>query len=310
MSPFFLLVGLGLLFLGVAALILVSGNIVKERSEVAASLATIEALSGPVPSGMRQQYDRPFVERVARPAQARLAGIARTVSGGNWAKKTARKLDMAGNPPGWGAERMLAAKALLALIFFAVVATVLWITQGNYLAILWGGVFGIAAFFIPDLVLFEKARKRSEAMARALPDSIDLLTISVESGLAFDAAMAQVSHNTDGPLAEEFTRVLQEIQIGSGRSDALRGLAERTDVEDLRIFLNSMIQAEKLGIPIADVLRVQAGEMRLKRSQRTEERAMKLPVKLVFPVMLCIMPALFIVILGPAALSIVDQLAS
>ena len=124
--------------------------------------------------------------------------------------------------------------------------------------------------------------------------------------MAFDAALAQVAHNTDGPLAEEFTRVLKEIQIGSGRSEALRGLADRTDVDDLRIFLNSMIQAEKLGIPIADVLRVQAAEMRLKRSQRIEEQAMKLPVKIVFPLMFGIMPAMFIVILGPAALRIIE----
>ena len=109
--------------------------------------------------------------------------------------------------------------------------------------------------------------------------------------MAFDAALAQVARNTDGPLAEEFTRVLKEVQIGSGRSDALRALSERTDVEDLQVFLNSMVQAEKLGIPIADVLRVQAAEIRLKRSQRIEEQAMKLPVKMVFPVMFGIMPS-------------------
>ena len=157
-------------------------------------------------------------------------------------------------------------------------------------ALLWGAVFGVFGFFLPDLLVKNKAQHRSDAIRKALPDSIDLLTISVESGLAFDAAMAQVARNTDGPLAEEFTRVLKEIQIGSGRSDALRALSERTDVEDLQVFLNSMIQAEKLGIPIADVLRVQAGEIRLKRSQRIEEQAMKLPVKMVFPVMFCIMP--------------------
>ena len=132
--------------------------------------------------------------------------------------------------------------------------------------------------------------------------------MSVESGLAFDAALANVARNTEGPLSDEFRRVLREIQIGSSRSDALKALADRTTVDDLRIFLNSMVQAEKLGIPIADVLRVQASEMRLKKSQRTEEQAMKLPVKLVFPLLTCIMPLLFIVIIGPAAISIATQL--
>jgi tight adherence protein C len=174
--------------------------------------------------------------------------------------------------------------------------------------LLWAALFGVLGFFLPDLLLINKASHRSEQIQNALPDSLDLLTISVESGLAFDAALAQVARNTDGPLSEEFTRVLQEIQIGSGRSDALRALSERTDVDDLRIFLNSMVQAEKLGIPIADVLRVQAADMRLKRSQRIEEQAMKLPVKMIFPLILCIMPAMFVVILGPAVIAIYQTL--
>ena len=155
-------------------------------------------------------------------------------------------------------------------------------------------------------MLQDKAKKRSKAMERALPDSFDLLTVSVESGLAFDAALAQVARNTDGPLSDEFRRVLKEVQIGSSRSDALRALADRTDVEDLRIFIGSMIQAEKLGMPIAEVLRVQAGEIRIKRSQRIEEAANKLPIKMIFPILFCIMPAVFIVLLGPAILQISD----
>ncbi len=158
--------------------------------------------------------------------------------------------------------------------------------------------------------MINKGQHRADAMQRALPDALDLLTITVESGLAFDAGLVQVARNTDGPLPQEFTRVLKEIQIGSSRTAAFRAMAERTDVEDLRIFLNSMVQAEKLGIPVADVLRVQSSEMRIKRSQRIEEQAMKLPVKLVFPLLLGIMPALFVVILGPALISIYQTLLS
>ena len=308
MTTLVLIVGLLALFAGTVVAIVIAGSIGKERSEISSSLAAIEAISGPIPDDMRQVYDKPFNERVTKPVSAWFANIARTLSGVNWSGKTSRRLEMAGNPPGWDAERILAWKAIAGIGFASVVGGMLFVSGRTLPALLWGAVFGIFGFFLPDLLIINKAQHRSDAIRKALPDSIDLLTISVESGLAFDAALAQVSRNTDGPLAEEFTRVLKEVQIGSGRSDALRALSDRTDVEDLQVFLNSMVQAEKLGIPIADVLRVQAGEIRLKRSQRIEEQAMKLPVKMVLPVMFCIMPSIFIVILGPAVLSIIDAL--
>lgn len=310
MATWVLLLGLLMLFLGVAALITIGGTITRERSQVSASLATIEAISGPVPEDMRREYDQPFDQRVVRPLQQWAARIARTLSGASWAKHTAARLDRAGNPPRWDAERVLATKTLAALVLASVVGGLLLLGGSSFSALLWGVGFGVFGFFLPDLLIINAGQNRSAAVRRALPDTIDLLTISVESGLAFDAAMAQVAHNTDGPLAEELTRVLKEIQIGSGRSDALHALAERTDVDDLRIFLNSMIQADRLGIPIADVLRVQTSEMRTKRSQRVEEQAMKLPVKMIFPLMFCIMPVMFIIILGPAVLSIYEQLLS
>ena len=129
----------------------------------------------------------------------------------------------------------------------------------------------------------------------------------MESGLGFDAALAQVARHTQGPLAEEFFRVLQEMQLGTGRSDAMRALADRTDVVDLRGFITAMVQADAFGIPIANVLRIQAREMRIRRSQRAEETAQKVPVKILFPLIFCILPALFIVILGPAAIQIMTS---
>lgn len=308
MPTWTMLAGLAGLFTGVTAVIVIAGSILKERSQVTASMAAIEAISGPIPEDMRAAYDKPFNERVTRPAQASLARIARTLTGATWASSTQHRLEMAGNPARWDPERILAAKTLAAIALGSLVGGMLLMSGRNLPALMWGGAFALFGFFLPDLLLINKAQHRSDEVRRALPDSIDLLTISVESGLAFDAALSQVARNTDGPLAQELTRVLKEMQIGRGRAEALRGLSERTDVEDLQIFLNSMIQAEKLGIPIADVLRVQTAEMRLKRSQRIEEQAMKLPVKMVFPVMLGIMPAIFIIILGPAALSIYDQL--
>ncbi len=166
----------------------------------------------------------------------------------------------------------------------------------------------VLGFFTPDIVLYQKGYNRADRMRRDLPDALDLLTISVEAGLAFDAAMSQVARQTDGPLAEEFFRVLQEMQIGMGRTAAFRAMSERTDVDDIRTFVTALVQADAFGIPVANVLRVQAKEMRLKRSQRAEEQAQKVPVKILFPLIFCILPALFIVVIGPAGLQIYDGL--
>ena len=147
---------------------------------------------------------------------------------------------------------------------------------------------------------------RSERIRRDLPDAIDLLSISVEAGLGFDAAVQQVAQNTDGPLADELSRMIREMQLGQGRSAALRGLAARSTVHELRAFVGAMVQADQLGIPIGQVLRVQSSEIRVKRRQRAEELAQKVPVKITVPLIFCILPCLFVVVLGPAALTIMD----
>lgn len=306
MSEWVLFAGLAALFMGVALAIALAGALGRERSQVSGSLAAIEAISGPVPGDMRRQLDQPFNVRVTSPFRASLARLGRRLTGAEWNANAVRRLDRAGNPVGWDAERLLAAKAGLALTLGLATTSLLIVLGRSSTALLWGIGMAVLGFFIPDLILRRRCEERTNQVRRALPDSIDLLTVSVESGLAFDAALAQVAHNTEGPLAQEFTRVLKEVQIGSSRSAALQALAGRTEVPELRIFLNSMVQAEQLGLPIAEVLRVQASEIRVKRSQMVEEQAMKLPVKLVFPVMFCIMPALFIVILGPAMLGILD----
>ena len=144
-------------------------------------------------------------------------------------------------------------------------------------------------------------------MQRALPDAIDLMTISVESGLGFDAAVQQVATNTDGPLAEEFARVLREMQIGRGRSDGLRSMADRTPVPEVRTFVSAMVQADAFGIPIAQVLRVQSSEIRVKRRQRAEEKAQQVPVKITVPLIFTILPCLFIAVMGPAVISVMES---
>ena len=171
------------------------------------------------------------------------------------------------------------------------------------------GIGLLVGFMSPNLYLYQKAYDRSARLLKELPDAIDLLTISVESGLGFDAAIQQVSRNTEGPLADEFARVLREMQIGQGRTEALRALAERTNLADLRSFVSAMVQADSFGIPIAQVLRVQSSEMRVKRRQRAEEKAQQVPVKITIPLIFFILPCLFIAVMGPAALSIMDSLS-
>jgi tight adherence protein C len=170
-------------------------------------------------------------------------------------------------------------------------------------------VAGVAVigFFAPNLYLYQTAHERAERLQKDLPDAIDLLTISVESGLGFDAAVQQVARNTEGPLAEELSRMLREMQIGQGRADALRAMGERTNVPDVRSFVGAMVQADSFGIPVAQVLRVQSAEMRVKRRQRAEEKAQQVPVKITIPLIFCILPTLFIAVMGPAVLSILDS---
>jgi tight adherence protein C len=165
----------------------------------------------------------------------------------------------------------------------------------------------VAGYMAPNFYLYQRAYDRAAVMQKALPDAIDLLTISVESGLGFDAAVAQVARNTEGPLAEEFARMLQEMQIGRGRTDALRSMADRTNLPDLRGFVSAMVQADAFGIPIGQVLRVQSSEIRVKKRQWAEEQAQKVPVKILIPLIFCILPCLFIVVLGPAGITIMDN---
>src|SRR5437763_3794391 len=170
------------------------------------------------------------------------------------------------------------------------------------------GVGALAGIFLPDLLLYNTGIKRQARIQYALPDSMDMLTVCVEAGLGFDAAMARVTQNTSGPLAAEFGRALHEMQIGKSRTEALRALAARTTVAELRAFVSALVQAGDLGIPVADVLREQAKEMRLNRRQRAEEKAQQVPVKILCPLIGCLFPALFVIVIGPGALSIVNSM--
>jgi tight adherence protein C len=162
-------------------------------------------------------------------------------------------------------------------------------------------------YMVPDSILSRAVQTRQGAIRKALPDTMDLLTISVEAGLSLNAAIAQVVRNVPGVLSSEFARMLQEIQLGVPRSDAFRHLAERTDVEELNAFALAMVQADVFGVSIASVLRTQAQQLRVKRRQAIEAKAQQTPVKIVFPLIVCVLPSLFVVIVGPGAIRIFQQ---
>ena len=212
----------------------------------------------------------------------------------------------AGNPPSWTADRILTLKGL-GLLVLALLGSLLGLHSLTTL-ILWACAGAAIGFFLPDVLLYNAGLKRQTKIQAAIPDVLDMLTVCVEAGLGFDAAMAQVARNTDGPLAAEIARALQEMQIGMSRGQALRSMADRTSVPELRSFVSSLVQAGDLGIAVAAVLREQAAEMRVKRRQHAEEKAQKMPVKLLFPLIFCLFPCLFVVVIGPGVINIAHVL--
>jgi tight adherence protein C len=296
--------GLGLILVSVVVVFSTLGKITTERRQVSRSLAAVGAIRS-VPNPVQQELSRPFADRVVAPGMARLSRIGRRFSARDQGVRIRHRLELAGNPARWDVDRVVGFKVLGLLAGGLLgLALPLALGAGPLPVLALAALLGIAGYLAPNLVLYQLGYNRREEMRRQLPDALDLLTISVEAGLAFDTALSQVARNTTGALAEEFFRVLQEMQIGLGRGEAMRALGERTDLPELRSFVTAMVQAEAFGIPIAHVLRVQAKEMRIKRTQRAEELAQKVPVKILFPLVFCILPALFIVILGPAVVNI------
>jgi tight adherence protein C len=217
-----------------------------------------------------------------------------------------RRLDLAGNSGNWTPDRLLAVKGI-GLVVGAIIGVLFGLHRPS-LVIVWAAALGACGFFLPDVLLYNAGIKRQALIVSALPDALDMLTVCVEAGLGFDSAISQIARNTTGPLAEEFARALQEMQIGLSRGQALRGMVARTTVPELRAFVSSLVQAGELGIPVARVLREQAAEMRIVRRQRAEERAQKVSVKIMFPVVLCLFPALLVIIVGPGVISIAHAL--
>lgn len=305
-----LLVGAALLFAALVLAFSIVGVLTSERRASARSVAAVQAMNA-APSAITDELDRPFTERVIAPLGGRLFGVGRKITRADTASKIGHRLDIAGNPPAWDVNRIIGLK-VLGLGVLGGLGFLFLLARGlpPDRLILFTAGFGAFGYVLPNVLLKNAGDKRESLMRNALPDAIDLLTISVEAGLGFDAAVARVARNTTGPLAQEFSRLLQEMQLGIGRSEAMRAMGERTSLPDLKSFCLAMVQADSLGIPIARVLRIQSHEMRTKRRQRAEEAAQKVPVKILFPVIFFILPVIFIVVIGPVFLSMGDLFGS
>jgi tight adherence protein C len=257
------------------------------------------------PDVLKQEIERPFAERILGPLGDRAVNLGRRIVRADTASKLQHRLDIAGNPPAWDVNRLIGLKVLGLGVFGGLgFLYILGMGMPFHRTLIATALLAGFGYVLPNILLYNAGEKRVKLMRNALPDALDLLTISVEAGLGFDAAVERVARNTQGPLAQEFARLLQEMQIGVGRADAMKAMSERTSLPDLRSFCMAMVQADSLGIPIGRVLRIQSKEMRVKRRQRAEEKAQQVPVRIMIPLVLFILPCLFLVIIGPAGIQI------
>jgi len=298
---------LGVIIAGCAAALFVYsllGFVVREERGVSRRLAGLTAYEAEQAAAVEPLL-QPFRDRVVSPTAAALSQIVRRVSPADYIDGLRTRLVRAGHPRGLGVEGLLALKFACGFVAALTCILVMAVISGGLAGVVvFALLAGLAGFFLPDLWLSGKESARKLAIRRALPDMLDMLTISVEAGLGFDGAVAKLVANSTGPLAEEFARMLKEVQAGIPRAEAFRHLSDRTDVPEVATFTTSMVQADVFGISVSKVLRTQAREMRTKRRQYAEEAAQKAPVKIVFPLVLCILPATLIVILGPALVTI------
>jgi tight adherence protein C len=273
-----------------------------ERTPAVVSRNLTSGLAGPV--DLRANLlTRSATDRSLSPAVDRWAARARRLTPVARVESLEQRILLGGTPRSWTLERVLVAKLLLGAVGLAFGALRLVAVPG-LLSVLIAVAAPLLGWLGPDLVVKGRADRRQDAIRTALPDTLDQVTIGVEAGLGFEASLARTGRSGSGPLAEELLRTLQDVQAGMSRRQALKRLVERVQVDELHQFVLAITQAEAYGIPIAQVLRVQSADLRVRRRQRAEERATKLPVKILFPLVFCILPSVFIVLLGPAVLRI------
>jgi tight adherence protein C len=295
---------------GVVLLIgLLTMSVVAERADVRESLRRLEGYQ--IQDVRDQEMLAPITERVFSPVLSGLAGIAQRFTPQGYREQVARRLVLAGSPADLNVDQILVLKLL------GLVSGLVWlplVIVGLHLTGLMAFVFVIVlwavSFMGPDVYLSRKIEARQHEIAVQLPDVLDLLTISVEAGLGFEQALERTSTAVPGSLSDEFRRMLRETRYGATRADALRAMDERCEVPELRTFIMAMLQADTFGVSISRLLRTQADEMRVRRRLRAQEQAQKAPVKMLFPLVFCIFPSIFVVILGPAMIQLMNTFKS
>lgn len=304
MNPTWLVPG-ALLVLGSLVLIIFglrrsrrSGITIEDRL---AEFGTLER----APTLEELELSLPFSERITLPLLRKLAGFVSRFTPARSIEATQHKLDLAGNPYGWGPREFTGVRLLMALLFAGLGVLIFIFGKVGFLqrAVLFAVTTGLG-YYMPAVLVSSKAKRRQKAIVRALPDALDLLTICVEAGLGFDSAMQKVAEKWDNELSAAFMRVIQEVQLGKLRREALRDMSDRMEVPDVATFVAAIIQADQLGVSIARVLRIQSDQMRVRRRQRAEELARAATLKILPPVAFFIFPSIFVVLLGPAVITI------
>jgi tight adherence protein C len=257
------------------------------------------------------ELQAPFLERTMRPFLSRLSRTAGRITSASSAESMEKRLALAGNPGDMRIADWLGVKALVAGGTGVVLFLLGQLLGGDTALAVIVAVVGLGiGYILPEFWLGRRISGRQKIILKMIPDALDLLTISVRAGLGFDAALAKVVEKLPGPLSDEFRRALAEVRVGKARRDALRDMIPRTNVQPLSNFIGAIIQAETLGVSISKVLQIQSEQLRIERRQRAEQLAAQAPIKMLFPLVGCIFPSLFVVILGPAVISLMNNFSS
>ena len=303
MVPIILVIAVGAVVLGAWS----ASTALEARTGARRSMRAIENYE--IVDVREQEMLESVTDRLVAPIGRRLLEVARNLTPVGYVEKLKRNIVLAGNPPGYEVDRLLVWKVL------GVASGIGWILlsyaflSGHMLLMVLtiGFTWGLSVFG-PDVILSQHITKRRVEIQRRMPDTLDLLVISVEAGLGFEQALDRTATTVPGPLSEELRRMLQETRMGASRADALRALDERTNVEELRTFIVAMLQADSFGVSIARILRTQADEMRIRRRYIAQEKSQKAPVRMLFPLVLCIFPATLVVVVMPGFMQVFNKL--
>ncbi len=305
MDPLILVIGA----LGIATVVIVVVGLASSGPSGDVAVRLEEFASRATPLTLEEiELSQPFTQRVVAPILKGLASFITRFTPANTVEATRHKLELAGRPYNWGPTEFFGFRVLGAAVLGVFAFLLLWMGKQPPLYHIIGTAVGaVLGFMLPVLWLSGKIRRRQDEVIKALPDALDLLTICVEAGLGFDAAMAKVAEKWDNELSRAFGRVIHEIRLGKLRREALREMEHNVGVTDVTSFVAAVIQADQLGVSMAKVMRIQSEQMRIKRRQRAEEKAHQAPIKMLFPMVFLIFPSIYIVLLGPAVLVIMKS---